>query len=468
LPFKILFFGRDENRDLLEAVRADRSEQEIWSTGQQDEAISLLRREAPQVVVLDFDLPEIQPLDFARIVWEERPGAKIIGLGKAISMNAAITAVKQGFHDLIDLREEPAIKLERELSALAKQWEERQRGEALHQKQKTQFDFSNLVGQSEALRQVLEVVAKIIQRKWITVLVRGETGTGKELIARTIHYNSSTQTQPFVEINCSTIPEPLLEAELFGYEKGAFTDAKSRKKGLFELAENGTLFLDEIGEISLAVQVKLLKAIEEKTIRRLGGTEDIQIKTRIIAATNRDLQAAMQENLFRQDLYYRLNVLTLQLPPLRERGDDVLVLARHFLSRFAEEYGSALTGFTSEAEALLKSYHWPGNVRELKHTLERVVLLAGGNIATDKAIAEAIESDTPMLLAKSRDLTNVTIEIPPAGISLDEAQKQLIEKVFEQTGWHKRRTCKALKISRPRLDRIIKKYGLHTHKRRLR
>jgi transcriptional regulator with GAF, ATPase, and Fis domain len=318
------------------------------------------------------------------------------------------------------------------------------------------------------LQQVLAMVAKIIQRQWITVLVRGETGTGKELIARTIHYNSSTQTQPFVEINCSTIPEPLLEAELFGYEKGAFTDAKSRKKGLFELAENGTLFLDEIGEISLAVQVKLLKAIEEKTIRRLGGTEDIQIKTRIIAATNRDLQAAMQENLFRQDLYYRLNVLTLQLPPLRERGDDVLVLARHFLSRFAEEYGSALTGFTSEAEALLKSYHWPGNVRELKHTLERVVLLAGGNIATDKAIAEAIESDTPMLLAKSRDLTNVTIEIPPAGISLDEAQKQLIEKVFEQTGWHKRRTCKALKISRPRLDRIIKKYGLHTHKRRLR
>ncbi|MCI0694764.1 sigma-54 dependent transcriptional regulator [candidate division KSB1 bacterium] len=466
MPFKILFLGRDENRGLLEAVKANRSDQEIWPTGRQDEAVSLLRREAPQAVVLDFDLPELQPLDFARIVWEERPGAKIIGLSKAISINAAIIAVKQGFHDVIDLREEPAIRLERELSALAKQWEERQRGEMLHQKQKAKFDFSNLVGRSEALQQVLEVVAKIIQRQWITVLIRGETGTGKELIARTIHYNSSTQTQPFVEINCSTIPENLLEAELFGYEKGAFTDAKSRKKGLFELAENGTLFLDEIGEISPAVQVKLLKAIEEKTIRRLGGIEDIQIKTRIIAATNRDLQAAMHENLFRQDLYYRLNVLTLQLPPLRERGDDVLVLARHFLSRFAEEYGSTLTGFMPEAEALLKSYHWPGNVRELKHTLERVVLLADGNIATHKAIAEAIESDTPLLLAKSRDLTNITIEIPPEGMSLDEAQKQLIEKVLEQTGWHKRRTCQALKISRPRLDRIIKKYGIYPRKLR--
>jgi DNA-binding NtrC family response regulator len=222
--------------------------------------------------------------------------------------------------------------------------------------------------------------------------------------------------------------------------------------------------LDEIGEISPAVQVKLLNAIEEKMIRRLGGTDDIQIKTRIIAATNRDLQAAMQENLFRQDLYYRLNVVTLQLPPLRERGDDVLVLARHFLSRFAEEYGSALTGFTPEAEALLKSYHWPGNVRELKHTIERVVLLGEGNMVTHKAVAEAIESDTPLLLARSRDLTNVTLEIPPEGISLDEAQKQLIEKVLEQTGWHKRRTCEALKISRPRLDRIIKKYGIHPHK----
>ncbi|MGH7454289.1 MAG: sigma-54 interaction domain-containing protein, partial [bacterium] len=307
---------------------------------------------------------------------------------------------------------------------------------------------------------VFDTLARIIQRKWVTVLLRGESGTGKEMIAHAIHYNSSAPTQPFVEINCSAIPEALLEAELFGYEKGAFTDAKTRKRGLFELAENGSLFLDEIGEVSPQMQVKLLKAVEEKKIRRLGGTEDIQINTRIITATSRDLQAAIRDGQFRQELYYRLNVVSIYLPPLRERGDDILLLAHHFLCHFAKEYASTLSAFTAEAEALLREYHWPGNIRELRHTIERVVLLSEGQFVTRTALARAMESETPALPSKSADATAIKIDIPPDGISFEEIEKQALQAVLEKMGWNKRLTSRVFKISRPRLARKIEKYQL--------
>ncbi|MDZ7266401.1 MAG: sigma-54 dependent transcriptional regulator [candidate division KSB1 bacterium] len=453
---KILYCGTDDSLiELLLGVAA----MKMIRADTAEAVQTLVRQEQPHAVVLDFDSPPSPPLPLLKTILAEAGQAHVIGVMRQGPLRLAMSALRAGCHDFIHLREEPG-RLQNELARLAERRREQQQAENLHARQQESHDFSRIIGNSAAMGEVLDLLHRIIQRKWVTVLLRGETGTGKELIARTIHYNSSTPSQPFVEINCSAIPENLLEAELFGYEKGAFTDAKTRKRGLFELAENGTLFLDEIGEISPQVQVKLLKAVEEKKIRRLGGTEDIQVNTRIIAATNRDLQAAIRDGQFRQDLYYRLNVITVSLPPLRERGDDVLILARHFLAHYAREYDSLLSDFTSEAEALLREYPWPGNIRELQHTIERIVLLGEGRFVTRTALERAIESETPMLTSKSAETTVVKIEIPPDGIHFDEIEKQVLQAVLEKMGWNRRRTSRLFKISRPRLARKIQKYRL--------
>ena len=459
MPFKILLLGSNETRQRVKEAIADPAETTLFSAPHGNEARSLLRRETPHVVLVDFDLSDLQPLDFIKNISEENADAVCLGLTRKSDLRLALNAVQAGCHDVINLAEEPG-KLQSELAKLAEAWRGRQKAEGFHAQQKEKHDFSKIVGSSPAMAEIFETLAKIMQHKWVTILLRGETGTGKELIARTIHYHSASPAQPFVEINCSAIPENLLEAELFGYEKGAFTDAKIRKRGLFELAENGTLFLDEIGDISLAAQIKMLKAVEEKKIRRLGGTEDLQINTRIIAATNRDLQAAIRDGRFRQDLYYRLNVIAIYLPPLRGRGDDVLALARHFLLRFAKEYSSALSAFTPEAEARLKEYSWPGNIRELQHTIERIVLLEKGRLVTRTALDKAIASATPAITSQKVEATTINIEIPPEGMSFEEIEKQALQAVLEKMGWNKRRTCRLFKISRPRLARKIEKYQL--------
>ncbi len=456
MPFKILYLG---DHDGVSELATSLEDAALLAATSEDEALGLMRRELPQAVLVDFDAPDFQPLAFLKTALDERRETTFIGVTQRGSSRQALTAVRAGFHDVINLAEEPG-KLQSELVKLAERWREREKAAHLPAHQRETHDFSKIIGSSAAMAEMRETLGKIIQRKWVTVLLHGETGTGKELIARTIHYNCSSPTQPFVEINCSAIPENLLEAELFGYEKGAFTDAKNRKKGLFELAENGSLFLDEIGDVSPLVQVKLLKAVEEKKIRRLGGTEDIHINTRIIAATNRDLQAAIRDGHFRQDLYYRLNVVTIQLPALRERGDDVLALARHFLSHYAEEYTSTLAAFTPEAEALLREYQWPGNIRELQHTLERIVLLGEGQFVTRVALDKAIESETPAITSKSIETTTIKIDIPPEGLSFEEIEKQALQAVLEKMGWNKRRTSRMFKISRPRLARKVEKYQL--------
>ena len=304
------------------------------------------------------------------------------------------------------------------------------------------------------------MISKIVKRKWITVLINGETGTGKELIARTIHYQTCRDDEQFVEINCSALPETLLESELFGYEKGAFTDAKTSKKGLFELAQNGTLFLDEIGEISLQMQVKLLRALEEKKIRRVGGIQDIRINTRIITATNRDLKAAIKEGKFRSDLFYRLNVIHIAVPPLRERGKDIVMLADFFLKHFVQEYESSIQSFSKEALDFMCSYYWPGNVRELKHSIERIVLLSDNTVISRRDMEQTIQSETPIEMSSKPQTDYLQLEIPPEGITLEDAEKSVINMVLQKTGWNKRRTCRILKISRPRLDRKIDKFQL--------
>ena len=249
----------------------------------------------------------------------------------------------------------------------------------LREELRERYDFSNIVGSSNAMRQVYEQVSQVARTN-TTVLIRGESGTGKELIAHAIHYNSLRAKKPFVKVSCAALPETLIESELFGYEKGAFTGAQARKKGRFELAEGGTLFLDEIGDLDPQTQVKLLRVLQEREFERVGGTETIKVNVRLIAATNKDLEKAIAEGKFREDLYYRLNVFAIFVPPLRERKPDVLLLADHFLEKFSLEHGKNIRRISTPAIDMLMSYHWPGNVRELENTIERAVLVCEGQV----------------------------------------------------------------------------------------
>ena len=435
---------------------------QIFAASDEDKIAKIVAAHNPNIILVDIDR---NYLEISKSILSNFTNIKVIGLTKASQMNRIVKAVKFGVDEVVHV-ETASSELRKIISRTVQQFEEINQGKRLHRKLQKQYNFSSIIGRSPEIQNLFQRLRKIIQRKWVTVLITGETGTGKELIAKAIHYNCFQQTHPFVEINCNVLPENLLESELFGYEKGAFTDAKTQKKGLFELAETGTLFLDEIGDISPAIQVKLLKALEEKKIRRLGGTRDIQIKTRIIAATNRNLQEAIKQGSFRNDLYYRLNVFTVHLPALRERGDDILLLAQHFLKHYANEYESPLRTFSHDAEALIRNYTWPGNVRELGHTIERIVLLGEENEVTQADVEEALQSNTPLILSEKKQSTDVVIEIPPEGLSLDDGEKMLIQAVLDKMRWNKRKTCAMLKISRPRLDRKITKYGLQPQSRR--
>lgn len=320
--------------------------------------------------------------------------------------------------------------------------------------------FDNIVGQSSIMEEVFELTKKIIQSGTTTVLIQGETGTGKELIARAIHSGSSSGDKPFIEVNCTAIPENLLEEELFGYERGAFTDAKRRKKGLLELADGGTLFLDEIGYMSPNLQVKVLKVIEEKKFKRLGGTEDVEVKMRIVAATNRDLRKSLEDGSFREDLFYRLNVLSIVLPPLRERGEDVIVLAEHFMGEYCRQYNRTSRVLSPESKELLKEYKWPGNVRELKNAIERAVLLGDGETVLPADISVSIRSYTNLGASESREGKKLFLNIGAEGLSLREVEKRLIGEVLKLTKGNRSRAAKMLKVSRPRLLRKMRKYGL--------
>jgi transcriptional regulator with PAS, ATPase and Fis domain len=307
--------------------------------------------------------------------------------------------------------------------------------------QRTHYDFSRLLGRSPALLEALTRAARVIPRATATVLLTGETGTGKELLARAIHYNGPRAAKPFVEINCTALPENLLEAEVFGYEAGAFTDAKSPKPGLLEAANGGSLFLDEIGDLSLNLQGKLLRVLEEKRVRRLGSLRDQTVDVRIIAATHVDLIAAVNEQRFRQDLYYRLNVVPLTLPALRDRGDDVLLLATHFLERFATEYQTPPLSLTPEIRRALMAHTWPGNVRELRNAIERAVLLGDGTVSADDLFLDQPGSVTPTSM--------LPFPAPMAAI-----ERAAAKAMTEWCGGNKSEAAKALGISRKYL------YGL--------
>jgi len=304
-----------------------------------------------------------------------------------------------------------------------------------------------IIGQSKAMRDLMELVRKV-GRSQATVLLRGESGVGKEVVARTLHALSPRRTKPFVCVNCAAVPETLLESELFGHEAGAFTGAVQRRIGRFEQANGGTIFLDEIGEMPVATQAKILRVLQEREFRRVGGSESVRVDVRLVASTNRDLEAAMREKTFRNDLYYRLKVIELVLPPLRERSDDVPLLCSHFLSEVARDMGRPVPDVEDGAMRLLRAYRWPGNVRELRNVMERIMVLGVG----DKVQARHVPTEVRQGV--------VVREALPEEISLAAQEARHVESVLQLTGWNKSRAAKLLCITRPRLDRKIRDYGL--------
>jgi DNA-binding NtrC family response regulator len=428
-----------------------------------EDSLPLAEANSPDVMVVDIRLPGIDGLEVLRHIREASPSTEVVMITAHASIATAVEAMKRGAFDYLskplDL-DELCVVVDKALTHA------RMRRELSYLKARSEAGghLSEIVGESPCIQALREQIKHIATLEALgadatpTVLILGETGVGKELVARAIHYQSPRAAGPFVEINCGAIPVSLLEAEVFGYEKGAYTDAKTAKPGLFEAAEGGTFFLDEIGHMELALQVKLLKVIEEKAVRRLGSLRPKTIQARIIAATNRELEAAIAEGAFRADLYYRINVLTVQVPPLRARGADITLLAQHFLERFARQYGRPSKTLNPEAEALLQSYPWPGNVRELAHVMERAVLLSRG------PLVQAVELGLTRTKAASSVIVesagSVHVDFSSGGIILDDVERQLIAAALQASEWNRARAARLLGLSTETLRYRMEKYQL--------
>jgi DNA-binding NtrC family response regulator len=345
--------------------------------------------------------------------------------------------------------------------------------ESLRGEVRRRAGYHEVIGVSRKITELMKFVNKVAASEATTILIQGESGTGKDLVAKAIHYRSSRSERPFVAINCSAIPETLMEAELFGHEKGAFTDAKAMKKGLFEVADGGTLFLDEIGELSPLLQAKLLRVLEDQVIRRVGGVRDIQVDVRVIAASNRDLEREVREGRFRQDLFYRLAIIAIYLPALRERKEDILPLVEFFLAHYNRKFRKSVQGLTEETRRLVMNYDWPGNVRELKNALERSMILEEGHllkpedlpfaVASGRSAAGPSESpasaanEAPVIPGKRR---LPPLSIPEGGTSLEDVEHALVELALQQSHGNQIRAAKLLNISRDALRYKMKKFGL--------
>ena len=369
------------------------------------------------------------------------PDLEVAAVGALPSHRVAAAAMRGGAAEYFALPDDYEL-LRSWLRDRAERLEARVRRSAFAASEAAKYRFEGILGESPALLAALERAAKVIPHGSVTVLLTGETGTGKELLARAIHYNGPRREAPFVDVNCAAIPDQLLESELFGHEKGSFTGATAAKPGLFELANGGTLFLDEIGHLALPLQGKLLRALQERSVRRVGGTRAIGIDVRVIAATHIDLGAAVRRNEFREDLYHRLNVVPVELPPLRARRDDILPLARHFLGRFAAEYGVAVRTIGAGAERALLARPWRGNVRELRNAIERAVLLAPGMSLTPEDVADETIG--------AGDATGI-----PFPATLGEITRAAAASMVELCGGNKSEAARRLAISRPRLQRLL-------------
>jgi two-component system response regulator HydG len=423
------------------------------------EAIAAYRKRPADVVVTDLRMVPVDGIEVVRRLREADPEATVVVISAHGTIATAVDAMREGAIDFIEkpfrpevlrARVEKAIEISRERRGARTA---RARAEALAEDLGREHDPHGIVGGSEAMRRVLEQVRKVAPTD-ATVLVLGESGTGKELVARAVHDGSPRREKPFVSVSCAAIPETLLESELFGHEKGSFTGAVRRKLGRFELAHEGTLFLDEVGELPPSVQVKLLRVLQERRFERVGGEETVEVDVRLVSATNRDLAAMVRGGRFREDLYYRLDVVPILLPPLRERPGDVEELARHFLARAAPRLGRAVKGFTPEALEVLRRHRWPGNVRELENVVEQALVFADGELVTPAELPEALRRAPPApglpVPTGDRSLTDV----------LEDLERQLILGAYEKARGVKAETARLLGIKPSALYYKLEKYGI--------
>ncbi len=435
---------------------------EVTTAEDGEEALRAVRESPPDLVLLDIQLPGIDGIQVLEQVKATDPEVVVIMITAYGMVDTAVAAMKAGAYDYIN----KPFNLEGVKLSIRKGLEaNRLRGEVLRLRREQQATFSldRVVAASAAMRDILALISRVAASPASTVLLQGESGTGKDLAAKAIHYTGARAERPFMAVNCASLPEQLLESELFGHERGAYTDAKGTKKGLFELADGGTLFLDEIAEMRLDLQAKLLRVIEEKAFRRIGGVKDIRVDVRIVAASNKDLDEERRAGRFREDLFYRLNVVPIRLPPLRERPDDVLPLAAHYVGRFNREFGRQVAGLTPAAEQALLRYRWPGNVRELKNVLERAVLLHAGKTIDAGDLPPEITGGGRGAAPGEQDEAaapgSLQIAIPPEGISLERLEDDLVRRALEQTGGNQTRAAALLGISRDSLRYRMKKLG---------
>ena len=448
---RILVVDDDESLRRVTQVQLEQEGYTVAASANARDALGALEKAPYDLVITDLKMPGLSGADLLRRVRQEYPEILVIMVTAFATVESAVEAMKLGAYDYIT-KPVNADALRLTVSRALEHVRLREEVRILRTTLDEKYGFEKVIGRSPALLYLLDSAARAAQSD-ATVLVRGETGTGKELLAKGIHFNSRRRSRPFVTINCGAIPRDLLESELFGHLKGAFTGAVTHKKGKIESADGGTVFLDEIGDIAPELQVKLLRLIQEREIEKIGQAQAIKVDVRIIAATHRNLAAMVEDGTFREDLYYRLNVIPLEVPPLRERTEDIPDLVRHFFARSKREHGREDLELPDSLLPYFSAYGWPGNVRELQNVVERLVVLTRRATVTLDDLPDALRRERPAL-------DSLNLELPPQGISLEAVEKELIRRALERFHWNQTQAARYLDLSRKTLIYRMEKHGL--------